>query len=300
MRYLIICRNKSVGGTGTIISILETTLNASILFLKGSVRENFKSFEKANADIYIAIQPKVIVYMLLWKFIRRKKKIIFIFDAHPLGFVSSVFDYITKSLPYYLISLLSWHTINRRFLIVPDGPLSNFYPYKNFTICAWEEFIEERFTEHNFGENKTCLLYYGTPSKAKQFCRFLFLHKYNKFLSLKVVGYKTNLLDTYSKLLNYCGKFNGKNINISSDIMVWTSKHESYGLSFREYVSSGGRLLFLRAFLNTDRIKNGVYLDLKNPNFINLKIFDILLKYPQKNLLSNKINLSNYLKHELY
>ncbi len=300
MQYLIICGNKSVGGTGTVISILERALNASILYLESSVGDNFKSFEKANADIYIAIQPKAIVYMLLWKFSRRKKKIVFIFDAHPLGFVSSVFDYITKSLPYYLISLLSWLTVDNRFLIAPDGPLSNFYPYNNFTICAWEEFIEERFTGLNAGENKTCLLYYGTPSKAKRFNSFLSLHKDNKALSLKVVGYKTNLLDSYSSLFNYCGKFNGKNINLASDIMVWTSRHESYGLSFREYVSSGGRLLFLRPFLNSDRIENGVYLDLKTPNFKNLNILYILLKFPQKNLPSDKINLSSYLKNELF
>jgi hypothetical protein len=300
MRYIIICGNKSEGGTGTIISILEIALNASILYLEATVGANFKSFEKSNADIYIAIQPKAIFYMLLWKFARRKKKIIFIFDAHPLGFISSVFDYITKALPYYLISLVSWKTVDRRFLITPDGPLSNFYPYRNFTICAWDEFIEKRFTEHNSAQNNTCLLYYGTPSKAKRFKSFLSLHKNNKDLSLKVVGYKTKLLDFHSNELHYCGKFDGKNINLSSDIMVWTSRHESYGLSFREYVSSGGRLLFLRPFLNTDRINNGVYLDLKNTNLRYLNILDILFKFPQKNLSSEKINLSKYLKNELY
>jgi hypothetical protein len=275
-------------------------LNASILYLECSVVENFKSFERANADIYIAIQPKAIVYLLLWKFSRRKKKIVFIFDAHPLGFVETVFDYIVKALPYYLISLLSWQTVDSRFLIVPDGPLRNFYPYNNFTTCAWDEFIENRFACYNFSENKTCLLYYGTPSKAKRFNSFLSLHKHNKALILKVVGYKTKLLDFYSNLINYCGKFNGKNIHINSDIMVWTSRHESYGLSFREYVSSGGRLLFLRQFLISDRIENGVYLDLKTPNLKNLKILNILLKFPQKNLPSDKIKLSNYLKNELY
>jgi len=300
MQFLIICGNKSVGGSGTIISILERTLSASILYLENSVAANFKSFEKANTDFYIAIQPKAILYMLLWKFTRRKKKIVFIFDAHPLGFVSSIFDYITKALPYYLISLLCWKIIDRRFLIVPDGPLSNYYPYKNFTICAWEEFIEARFSRHNSAENKTCLLYYGTPSIAKQFNSFIALSKGRIDLSLKVVGYKTKLLDLYSHLFNYCGKFNGENINLNSDIMVWTSRHESYGLSFREYVSSGGRLLFLRPFLNSDRIKNGIYINLKNSNFINIQIFDILLKYPQKNLLSEKIKLSYYLKNELY
>lgn len=300
MQYLIICGNKSVGGTGTVISILERTLNASILYLESSVCKNFKSFEKTNTDLYIAIQPKAIAYMLLWKFFRQKKKIVFIFDAHPLGFVSSVFDYITKALPYYLISLLSWKTIDKRFLIVPDGPLGNFYPYNNFTICAWEEFLEARFTGHNSGENKPCLLYYGTPSKAKRFNSFLSLHKDNKDLTLKVVGYKTNLLDSHSNLFNYCGKFNGENINLTSDIMVWTSRHESYGLSFREYVSSGGRLLFLRPFLNSDRIEYGVYLNLKKPNFSKLNIFNILSKFPQKNLASDEINLSNYLKNELY
>jgi hypothetical protein len=300
MRYLIICGNKSIGGTGTVISILERTLNASILYLESSVYNNFKSFEKAKADIYVAIQPMAIFYMLLWKFARRKKKIVFIFDAHPLGFVATVFDYITKALPYYLISLLSWQTVDRRFLIVPDGPLSNFYPYKNFTICAWEEFIENRFIGCNSAQNETCLLYYGTPSKAKRFISFLSLHKDNKALSLKVVGYKTKLLDVYSNLFNYCGKFNGKNINLTSDIMVWTSRHESYGLSFREYISSRGRLLFLRPFLNSDRIENGIYLDLKTPNFKNLNILNILVKFPQKNLPSDNIKLSNYLKNEIY
>lgn len=299
MKYLIVCGNRTVGGTGTIISILLRTLNANILYLENSVSANFNSFEKSNADLYIVIQPKAIFYMFFWNLFRRNRKVVFIFDAHPLGFISSIFDYITKALPYYLISLLAWVTFDRKFLIVPDGPISTLYPYKKFTTCAWHEFIESRFTKYNSIETKTCLLYYGTPSKAKQFNNFLSLSNGNADLNLKVVGYKTNLIDVNSNSYNYCGTFDGENINITSDIMIWTSNYESYGLSFREYVFSGGRLIFLRPRLNSDRILNGVYLNFKNYNLINVNILNIPVKFPQENVISEKLPLSSYLKNEL-
>lgn len=304
MSFLIVCRNDNIGGTGTIISKLKKLIHSDIYFLKPGFISNIASLKYSKAKIIIAIQPKAIFYLLIFSLINGDKKVIFIFDAHPLGFGSSIKQFILRVIPYFLMSLFAYCFIPKKFLIIPDGPLNKTYPYKHFTFCSWDEFIEPKFfyaDSNNSQDDFTeYLLFYGTPSKEKQFNNFVILAKNNVTLHFKVVGYKTRTLDSNLNILNYYGTYNGYNININSDILIWTSKFESFGLSYREYVYSGGRLLFLRNILITDQIKNAIYLNLKSKIYPNSVISYILKYYRQSILLSVNTGLSSYLKNELY
>lgn len=304
MSFLIVCGNDNVGGTGTVISKLKKLIVSDIYFLKSGLISNIAILKYSKAKTIIAIQPKAIFNLLIFSLINRDKKLVFIFDAHPLGFGSNLKQLIASTIPYYLFALFAHCFILRKYLIIPDGPLKKMYPYKYFTICSWDEFIEPKFVNADFknscDDSIESLLFYGTPSEEKCFNNFVKLAKKNNFLNFKVVGYKTKILESHSNILNYYGAYNGNNININYDILIWTSKFESFGLSYREYLCSGGGLLFLRNILSTDQVKNGVYLNLKNKMYPKSVISYILGSYRQSILLSVNTGLSSYLKNELY
>jgi len=282
---IIICKENKIGGTGTVIDYISKKIEAKIILTK-DFKFNCILNESDNKK-YIAIQPTAIIKLLLFNLLKPDIRIYYIFDAHPFGFERNIISLMTKPILYWLSALLAWLFIDKKRIVIPDGPLKHIFPFSNFTVCSWDHLVKNKFKKKYSTTVNHSFLYYGTISKQKNIGSFLKFTRNNPEYRYKIIGLKDNSFTTDK----YQGVFDGSNINCHEDILCWCSKYESYGLSFREYVLSGGSLIFLRKYNTSDRIKNSIYLNLSAKN-INLNfIFKIKNKFVQEITLSNSVNL---------
>jgi hypothetical protein len=272
MDKVILCKYSKIAGTGVVINKLQLKLKCEVL----EIRNPFFIFDKTKH--YIVIQPTAVLASVFNLLIGRRNFTI-ILDTHPLSL-----NGMHKTIAYCLSILLLKSVINKNKLIIPNGPIAELFKFMNLTVCNWDLFVEQKFV-FTQKEIAKALLYYGTYSVKKSSENFnLFnLNGYKKLLCGIVVDVEPcdNIVqvefDEISKIL---------------PILVWTSKLESFGLVFREYVASGGPVIFLRRPFESDRIFNGVYIDGKCefPDLIEI----IIDKFPQFSIEDSNNTLNIY------
>jgi hypothetical protein len=283
--YYIVCKSQNIGGTAVVIKFLKNKFKAKII----NPNLKFIISNSSVSDIYIAIQPTGVFFLFLKQLINRSKQFFYIFDTHPLSINSS-----TKRIIYILTAFFLFLLNDKTKLIIPDGQLLNIWPFCKFTNCSWRSLVKKRFTLHNLEEDKPCFFYYGTISKFKKYYNFIKFAKANNNFHAYSLGY---LEMSISKEDNQFYKGILKNSFFAkSDIMVWTSFHESYGLSYREYVKSGGNVLFLRDLNPYDGIKNAIYYNCKDFSSVGEIIFEIIKNFPQVSMKSYSINFGLHIK----
>lgn len=279
MKYYIIYKENSLGGTSTVVKYLQNKLDAKII----TQYESDLIFCK-NSKI-IVMQPKAILYCALNNLFK-KKNLFFIFDTNPYSFKSNI-----KKITYYIISVLAYIFFKRERCIIPYGPLVRIWPYSRFTLCSWYNIVSNKFY-NKVEKNKSLksFIYHGTISKKKGYQKFLkFYDKNYDFLSFGYIEEK----NLFRSFITYSGvdKFD---VNLNNNLLVWTSSLESYGLLFREYIKSNGSVIFLRKFDPTDRVENAIYINSNSYKNLHNLVLNIANRFPQKLLIDEKIDLSNY------
>jgi hypothetical protein len=208
---------------------------------------------------------------------------------HPLGFKD-----IYKTIAYIFLSFGIYIFVNKSSLIIPNGNLASFFPYSRFTICSWDNFVMHIFNS-SFKDKLQYdkFIYYGNMSRKKSFPNFIKFANFYKLSSYKflALGYLSNV-GTRCDSVKFINSIT--EVDSCSDILVWTSKFESYGLAYREYIQSNGFLIFLRKKLINDGVENAVYMhsyDQSTP----LILFKIKENFKQSLIISNYTSLFDYI-----
>ena len=178
--------------------------------------------------------------------------------------------------------------------IVPSGPISKIWPFSSFKHCNWSFMVDAKFLK-NGRRSYEHFIYYGTLSIKKGFINYLKF--YRKKYSFSAVGYLEEK-SLINNCINYFGINNDNYINTNAELLVWTSKLEAYGLVFREYVKSGGAVLFLRKYNKTDRIHNGIYLYSDNYDNVHSIVLKLANSFNQSLVRDSSANLVEYIKND--
>jgi len=248
-------------------------------------RFGFKHIDGASLNglpadaVVIAVQPMSLIRAVIAKMMGLKARVIYVFDTHPMSLKP-----LLKRAFYVLFAFAFVLLRKTDDCVVPNGPLSQVWPFKFFNICDWGELVEERFCGSIDGRVlRDGYMYIGTCTAEKGFNRFQSFVIDNNMSDYCVVGY----VDDSSKLCvdgdQYLGEYDEK-LNFDNKILLWTSSVESYGLVFREYVKSGGVVCFLRPPCPGDNVSDAVYVYGKH----------------YKGLSSTLINVSRILKQGLF
>lgn len=276
--YTVIYKSTDRGGTSVVISFLLKNINPNLY----RINNIFDILPLDMRDtIIIAIQPTACFCLFFNFLLKRVSKHIYILDSHPLGFGSS-FKFYIKSVLYYLFAFILFLFKLSSNVIVPNGPISSFFPFNRFNISNWDYFIIPKFKGKHLEDVKV-YQFLGTPSIEKGFLKYIsFSSKTN--LNCYVTGYYPDqkLYSYFTKNMFYKGLISDSVVNPLSDILVWTSSYESYGLVFREFIASGGSVLFLRSFNSFDRIKNAVYVLGKYNSTYEQTFFKIIKNFDQE------------------
>jgi hypothetical protein len=237
----IYANDKSRGGTITVIEMLSQIYNIRLIKISDikSLNEN---------SLVIAVQPKSIFILFFVSFFKKINDY-YIFDTHPRAL-----SFIKKS-AYILISVLLILRKNNKGL-VPNGPMSNIWPFKLFRIVDWSIFIKSKF-KLDSQSTYNGFVYIGTCTPEKGFTKFIDFYKVNSKHKFNVLGYATNNAIREIKE-HYAGEYN-EGMKLENNLLLWTSSIEAFGLTFREYVKSGGKVVFLREPDEFDRVKDAIY-----------------------------------------
>lgn len=282
----VCCRSLKYGGSSFVIKKIATSDNHIFSIddygLFGAI---FKASKTNEPVIYcqpMGILVGIIVYIVF------RKKGYFIFDSHPFGFKSFI-----KRASYFLMAFFLFIFYERMRLVIPDGPLALVYPFNTFKKASWNSFVTPKFREYIWSNSqesvKVNYLFYGNLTAEKGWDKFK--HLVDRSI-LNANHFRASAFGYHDERLIL------KNIDIlesldsSSDnfLLLWFSRHESYGLVFREFVESSVPVVFFRERIYGDNILNGIYV---KSDYIDLDLEKILIKiltcFQQKNLTGNHI-----------
>lgn len=269
-KMYIYANHSSNGGTISVINLLKSRFDSIAI-------DTLKGVNFIGDYLIIAIQPKSNIYLFLNYKIPRKRKI-FIFDTHPSALP------LHKSIMYYILAIVV--RILKLKALIPNGPISIMWPFSTFEVVDWSVFVNKNKINIDTSITPNSFIYMGTCSKLKNFEQFLSFAFLNKNIRYKIAGYVEYKSFDISKFENI-GEFDGFT-KIGNSILLWTSRIESYGLLFREYVESGGKVVFIRPPDPFDLIRDSIYIH--GTNYSNLT--DLILILTKK---SNQINLKSSL-----
>ncbi len=251
----ILCRQHNKSGTGVVINYLLESFKCELIS-RVKIRTVIK-----DDSLYICIQPTAVIVGLV-NVIKKKSRCLLIFDSHPLSLGSPI-----RIVCYWLTAFFAYLLCKSSICFVPNGPLARLFPFNKFVVCNWFPIVKPKFKFLN-PNHLNGFLYYGTYSNAKSANIFSNIDTYPvpKFFK----GFCENLSPpTDIKHVTI------QEIEGYRPILVVTSKIESYGLAFREYIKSGGFVIFMRRAQLDDRVKNAVYVFGKQPpDFKILKTID--------------------------
>jgi hypothetical protein len=267
-KMYLYANHSSNGGTISVINFLKSRFDSIGI-------DTLKDVNFIGDYCIIAIQPKSNIYLFLNNKIPHKRKI-FIFDTHPSALP------LYKSIVYYILAIIL--KILKLKALVPNGPISKIWPFSLFEVVDWSVFINKNKINIDTSLESNSFIYMGTCSKLKNFDQFLSFALLNNKIRFKIAGYIEYKNFDISKFDNI-GEFDGFT-KFDNSILLWTSRIESYGLLFREYVESGGKVVFIRAPDSFDSIQDSIYIQGKK--YSNLT--DLILILTKK---SNQINLKS-------
>ncbi len=266
-KLFILTNENGVGGTITILNELKKIYNVEVINI-------YKLRYLKKGENILAIQPKSILKLLLLSMVKNCRDY-YLFDTHPcsLGLI--------KGLVYRITAIILLSKTKR--CIIPAGPLASLFPFNKFIKINWYNFVTKKFEIICKNDNNK-FIYLGTISKKKYFQNFIIFIKKNKIQNLSIYGYliNTNLIPEI--FFKYYKGIYKSDIVLNEKILVWTSIFESYGLIFREFIESGGKVLCLREPNKYDLVQDGIYIcDSFNSDYYEL-ILSLLEIANQKNL----------------
>lgn len=177
----------------------------------------------------------------------------FYFDHHPFAFQGSKTSKIVKSVAYILLPLLLLIMGRGKNLLIPDGPLTDMFPFKLGRVKNLITTDSDKFKVVN-GDNTGSNVYYyiGTFSEEKLSYR---IEELTKSKVVKLLGYKDGLEYINVDAESYSGP-----VQIPSKaLLIWTSEFESYGLVIREWASVDLPIIFLCKPLKGFASKRSIY-----------------------------------------